>query len=144
MYELLRSCGIHFQMSGICSSVAGNQACSDDTPHLEGAAPSRESRFEHRWVYPESRRELEDATMNSQLSDMVISGGISRSHGVARVARGKIMLRVAAVLCGSLLVLGVAAAAGAGIALSLPLSILVPGKLAAISPHLLATWLGSP
>jgi hypothetical protein len=82
--------------------------------------------------------------MEGQLSDVVISAGISRSGGVARVARGRIMLRVAAALCGGLIVLGVAAAVGAGIALSLPLSILVPGKLAAISPHLLATWLASP
>jgi hypothetical protein len=82
-------------------------------------------------------------------SDFIMSAGTSRSRGgvargVAEVARGNIMLRVVAVVCGSVIVLGIGVAAGAGIAQSLPLSILVPGKLAEISPDRLATWLVFP
>jgi hypothetical protein len=77
--------------------------------------------------------------MNSQSPDFVISTGTLRLESVARVARSTTTLGLAAVICGSVIVLGLGVAAGAGIALSLPLSILVPGKLAAIAPDLLAT-----
>jgi hypothetical protein len=77
--------------------------------------------------------------MNNQSPDLAITAGTLRAGLVARVARGKIALGLAAVLCGSVVVLGLGMATGAGIALSLPLSILVPGKLAAIAPDLLAT-----
>jgi hypothetical protein len=65
--------------------------------------------------------------------------------GVARAARGKVMFRAAAIVCGSVIVMGIGFAVGAEIALSVPLSVLVSGKLAPIAPHLLATnGLASP
>jgi hypothetical protein len=55
------------------------------------------------------------------------------------------MFRAAAIVCGSVIVMGIGFAVGAEIALSVPLSVLVSGKLAPIAPHLLATnGLASP
>jgi hypothetical protein len=75
-----------------------------------------------------------------------ISAAMSRPRGrLARVSGGKIMFRAAAILCGSMVVLGIGMVIGAGIAQSLPLSTLISGKLAAIAPELLAiNGLASP
>jgi hypothetical protein len=81
--------------------------------------------------------------MNSQTSSYLPA--LHGRGGIARVAKGKIMFGAAAIVCGSVIVMGIGLAIGAEIALSIPLSELVSGKLAPIAPHLLSTkGLASP
>jgi hypothetical protein len=59
--------------------------------------------------------------------------------GAAIIAKRQSGLRAVAFLSGSLIVLGIGVVIGAGVAQSLPLSVLVSGKLATIAPELAAT-----